>query len=130
MYLYNLYKTLIDAYKATLLAVTLSSAKTQSHNRATSLFFREGFLLDSLQKLTVDKWLRKLHIESMQFFNLNFYNYKLIRFFIDEVYKPLNTYGGKGDDLSYTNVVWNIFFLFFWILQLSIVLYMELFFFL
>lgn len=77
----------------------------QNFNHKNLIFFREGMMIDCLQKLSFDKLAKKLFIQSMQFFNFNFYNYKLIRFVIDELYSILNFLFNKGDDLNFHNVI-------------------------
>jgi len=73
-----------------------------SFNKTTSSFFREGFFLDCLQKLSTDKFLKNANVRSIQLFDLN--SSKVIRFLVDDVYKSLNSIFFKGDELSVFNV--------------------------
>lgn len=73
-----------------------------SFNKTTSSFFREGFFLDCLQKLSTDKFLKNANVKSIQLFDLN--SSKVIRFLIDDIYKSLNSAFFKGDELSVFNV--------------------------
>lgn len=84
-------------------------------------FFKEGMLIDSLQKLSADRLLKTLFIESSQFFSLNFYNNLFIKFFINEFYYKLSNLCFKNVNLNLSNLFNNTIFLLFFLLNFMVV---------
>lgn len=83
-------------------------------------FVREGFNIDALQKKSLDKLLKKLMLGSTQFFNLNYLNYRFIKFLIDDLYKLVNHVLGDKNDFSISYVIQTLFL--FTLLSLHIIL--------
>lgn len=100
----------------------------KKNNVKVRSFFKEGMYIDSLQKMSVDKLVTKLFVSSTQIFNINYLNYKFIKFFIDEIYKKLNFYLGGGDDLSFYTPINNAILLFIWVFQFIMVLSINIYF--
>lgn len=89
----------------------------------TSLLFREGFFIDELQRTSFDKLTKKLLVTSTQLFNINFYNYKFIKFLIDDVYKLFNNLVGDTSQLSLSFILKSLIFYFLFLFNLIISLY-------
>lgn len=105
----------LDRLSAVINSYYLKTASAISLNRTTHSFFKEGFFIDCLQKITTDNLLKVLTLQTIQFFDLN--SYKVVRFFIDDVYKPINNLFSKGDELSVFNVFSNLILSFLLVIQ-------------
>ncbi len=115
-----MYKFFLIISKINIFSIFYKIAELYKFNSKNIIFIREGMFIDCLQKKSVDKFLKKLFITSVQFFNINYLNYKFIKFLIDELYKKFNFFFHKGDDLGFGNVIINIIILFIWVFQFSI----------
>lgn len=84
-----------------------------SNNVTFMNFFKEGMLLDFLQKKSIDVILKKLLIGTTQLFNFSFLNNTFIFFLFNGVLLPLNIKFFKEQSLTiYGTLINLIFFLF------------------
>ena len=85
-------------------------------------FFKEGFYFDSLQKKSLNTWIKNLFIISTQFYNLNFFNYNFIRFFIDSLFKNIIVFFNFNNNFNIESILKFLFLTSFFIIQLFIIL--------
>jgi len=83
-------------------------------------FFKEGMLIDCLQKKSFDSFVKKFLIESTHFFNLNYLTFLFVKFWITEVYWKLNIYLFKSEEISLGSIFSNIINLLFYLCLLII----------
>lgn len=86
-------------------------------------FFKEGMLLDFLQKKSIDVILKKLLIGTTQLFNFSFLNNTFIFFLFNGVLLPLNIKFFKEQSLTIYGTLINLIFFLFWFVELVVVLF-------
>ena len=118
----HLFTFFVNIIEGTILTV----GSVMKNNKTTSSFFREGFFLDCLQKLSTDKALKNVNIKTIQLFDLS--NYKVVRFLIDDVYRTFSNVFSKGDDVSVFNIMFNLLFTFLLVFQFLFIFFILIYF--
>ncbi len=105
-----------------LINLIIQSAKFSINSNKLIIFFREGCYIDSLQKLSLNSLLTNLTISSTQFFNMNYLNYKFIKFFIDYVYIFFKHIFMVKADFSFAFILQSLLFFLMFLFQIIILL--------
>lgn len=88
-------------------------------------FFKEGFYIDILQKLSFDLWIKNFIYLSTQIFNLNYLNNFIIKFIIHFLIYFCNNIISNDDNINLIQILNNVLIMFLLIWHFIFIIYLN-----